>query len=283
MSGATGPGLLAIDVGTSRVKLGWFPDGAVCDSDKPSQLPIAAPRLPEPTETFVCQHRGMPEHEFFKQLADGLEPFDQSGTRVAVASVNHAETSVLQVLGNCQRLSVPRILELSEVPIGLNLHKPTRVGIDRVIGAAAVNRVRSADTPALLISLGTACTVNLISADGVFQGGAILPGLAMSAHALHTGTSSLSKMLIEDLQLPENAVGKNTEEAMSAGLFWGMVGAIEKLIAEQRRACDTPPQLFLTGGDAPVVVEALEASGHRVRLMPHLVLSGIAIACEAQP
>ena len=69
---------------------------------------------------------------------------------------------------------------------------------------------------------------------------------------------------------------------MSTGLLWGMVGAIEILIAEQSRAAGEQPQLFLTGGDAPLVVEALQASGCKVRLMPHLVLSGIALACETE-
>jgi type III pantothenate kinase len=277
-------GLLAIDVGTSRVKLGWFPDFAECDSEKPSQLSIAAPRLPEPAETIAIQHRGVPESDFVEQLSASLVQFDELGTRVGVASVDsNPLISSIQVLRNCQRLAAPRILEVLGLPIEVAVRQPHRLGIDRALAAMAVNRIRTTDTPAIVVSLGTACTVNLISADGVFQGGAILPGFAMASQALHQGTAMLPLVSPESLMLPENAVGKNTAEAIAAGVYWGMVGAIEKLVDEQSRANDKPPQLFLTGGNAPLVANVLEADGYAARWMPHLVLSGIAIACEGQP
>lgn len=281
MSGATSPGLLAIDVGTSRVKLGWFP-GAACDSAKPSQLPIAKPLLPEPAETFDCSHRDQSKLEFAEQLAAWLGQFVDRKPQAIVASVNPpVTTTVADTLKLCG-FTAPRILQTSELPIQLAVAEPTKLGIDRALAAVAVNRVRATDTPAIIVSLGTACTINLVSADGVFQGGAILPGFSMAANALHQGTAALPLVTHESLSLSENAIGKNTAEAIAAGVFWGMVGAIEKLIAKQSRTCDLQPQLFLTGGDAQLVVEALEASGYRIRLMPHLVLSGIAIACEAQ-
>jgi type III pantothenate kinase len=284
MSASTQPGLLAIDVGTSRVKVGWFPDPMACDSEKPSQLPIAAPQLPEPTEMFAVQHRGVPEDEFRKQFAAVLEPFDELWTRVGLASVDaDALAIVFSLLKNCQRIAVPQMFEVLGLPIKLAIRQPHRVGIDRVLAAVAVNRIRSADRPAIVISLGSACTVNLISADGTFQGGAILPGLAMSANSLHTGTAALPLIAVENLEIPDDGIGKHTTAAMSAGIYWGLVGAIEKLIHEQSRSLDVEPQLFLTGGDAPRVIDALQASGHSVRLIPHLVLAGIAIACEARP
>jgi type III pantothenate kinase len=283
MSGASSPGLLAIDVGTSRVKLGWFPDAMACDSDKPSQLPIAAPRLPEPVETFAVQHQGVPEDAFRNQLAALLEPFDELWTRVGVA---HVDAQVLGVvfgqLRNCQRIAVPQMLEVLGLPIKLAVRQPHLLGIDRALATIAVNRIQLPETPAIIISLGTACTVNLISGDGVFLGGAILPGLGMAGEALHIGTTSLPMISPDDWVLPDNAVGKNTSEAIAAGVFWGTVGAIDRLIQEQQRALATKPQLFLTGGDAPHVVDALNDAGHAVRLIPHLVLSGIAIACEAR-
>jgi type III pantothenate kinase len=240
--------------------------------------------LPEPVETIAIQHRGVPESDFVEQLSASLVQFDELGTRVGVASVDsNPLISSIQVLRNCQRLAAPRILEVLGLPIEVAVRQPHRLGIDRALAAMAVNRIRAANVPAIVVSLGTACTVNLISADGVFQGGAILPGFAMASQALHQGTAMLPLVSPESLSLPENAVGKNTAEAIAAGVYWGMVGGIEKLIAEQSRSSDKKPQLFLTGGNAPLVVDALKADGHQFRVMPHLVLSGIAIACEAQP
>lgn len=285
MSGRAQLGLLAIDIGTSRVKLGWFQSEVVCTSDKPfGMLPIAAPALPEPAETLAIQHRGVPVSVFAEQLAEALEPFDELSTSVAVASVDaEALRQVFGVLKNCQRLAVPQLLEVLGMPIKIAVQEPHRVGIDRLLAAVAVNRVRDERLPAIIVSMGTASTVNLISADGTFQGGAILPGLAMSAEALHQGTASLPMIMPDGWELPENAVGKNTRAAISAGVFWGTVGGIERLIAEQRRSLDAEPQIFLTGGDAALVADALKAGGHAVRVMPYLVLSGIAVACEALP
>ena len=277
-------GLLAIDIGTSRVKLGWFPSELDCPSGGVStSLPIAAPRLPEPAETFACRHRDVPPHEFTASLLLWLEEYAASKPKVVLASVSPDTTShILEALAE-SGFSPPQILDIGDLPIKTDLQEPTRVGIDRVLAAVAVNRIRSADRPAIVISLGSACTVNLISADGTFQGGAILPGLAMSANSMHTGTASLPLIAVENLEIPDDGIGKHTSAAMSAGIYWGLVGAIEKLIREQSRSLDAEPQLFLTGGDAPRVVDALQASGHSMRLVPHLVLAGIAIACETQP
>lgn len=274
-------GLLAIDVGTSRVKLGWFPDVAACDSEKPSQLPIAAPRLPEPVEEFSFSHR-IQDHDIAATLGGWLTRFDTK-PRVAIASVHPSTAYSVQQVLQANGFESPKVLESNELSIKLNVKEPNRLGIDRALAAMAVNRIRSADTPAIIVSLGTACTVNFISADGVFQGGAILPGFAMASQALHQGTAMLPLVSPESFFLPASAVGKNTAEAIAAGVYWSMVGAIEKLIAEQSASSDKTPQLFLTGGDAPLVVDALKADGYQARVMPHLVLSGIAIACEAQP
>lgn len=283
MSAAIQPGLLAIDVGTSRVKLGWFPDTAACESEKPSQLPIAAPRLPEPTETFDCAHRDQSKLQFAEQLSSWLNQFVDYKPQAVIASVcPEVTTTVADTLKLCG-FAAPRILKTTELPIQLAVNEPEKLGIDRALAGVAVNCLRSADTPAIVISLGTACTVNLISDKGVFEGGAILPGLTMAASALHTGTASLPLISPESWQLPQHAIGKNTNEAMSTGIYWGLIGAIEKLIHEQSRTLESDPELFLTGGDAPLILDALKASNLAVRLVPHLVLSGIAIACEAKP
>lgn len=276
-------GLLAIDVGTSRVKLGWFPDFAACDSEKPSQLPIAAPRLPEPAETIAIQHRGVSDKDFIENAVEWLFQFRELDIRISLASVDKKATErIMGTLRDTILYASRTELKVADLPLELDVSEPTLVGIDRVLAAVAVNRIRVINTPAIVVSLGTACTVNLISADGMFQGGAILPGFAMSSQALHLGTTMLPLVSPESLMLPSNAVGKNTAEAIAAGVYWGMVGAIEKLIAEQSRSSDKPPQLFLTGGNAPLVADALEADGYAARVMPHLVLSGIAIACEGQ-
>ena len=63
-----------------------------------------------------------------------------------------------------------------------------------LLAAVAANRIRTADRPAVIVDLGTAITVDLVSSDGAFQGGAILPGIEMSARALHDYTDLLPRI-----------------------------------------------------------------------------------------
>jgi type III pantothenate kinase len=148
------------------------------------------------------------------------------------------------------------------------------VGIDRLVDAVAVNRVRDSRRPAVIVDVGTAITVDLVSADGAFLGGSILPGIQMAARALHHFTDMLPMVNVSDLDAPPSALGTSTESAMLAGIFWSAVGAIRQLTDQ---LCDAAgniePIVFLTGGAGEAVAELL---GRETRFMPNLTLSGIA-------
>ena len=101
---------------------------------------------------------------------------------------------------------------------------------------------------------GTATTVNLIDAAGVFQGGAILAGPMTALASLHTATASLPLLGPEALAAPPAAVGKATEAAMASGAYWGAVGAVRQLIERMACECGAAPEVFLTGGAAPTML-----------------------------
>jgi len=163
---------------------------------------------------------------------------------------------------------------LQTLPLVVRLGRPDMVGIDRLVDAVAVNRLRDANRPAVIVDVGTAITVDLVSADGAFLGGAILPGIQMAARALHHFTDLLPLVDCSELAAPPPALGDATESAMKSGLFWGAVGAIRQLIEQLcATASGAPPQVFLTGGAGLAVVELL---GHETRHVPNLTLSGIA-------
>ena len=276
------PDLLAVDVGTSRVKFGWFPGDVTCATQPPtSLLPIAAPQLPEPAETFACQHRGVPVSELIDEVAAWLSQFDELRPQVAMASVNHSAARAVETLFSQIGYPKVQVLTGSDLPLVVKVKEPGRVGIDRLLNAVAVNRIRQADLPAVVMDLGTAVTVDLVGNKGEFLGGAILPGWSLSAAALHGAASTLPLLTPDNMQLPEKGLGKCTSEAMASGLTWGLVGALEQLIAMYSGISAGKPQLFLTGGDATLVVDALNESVGPVRHVSHLVLAGIALASEA--
>ena len=156
------------------------------------------------------------------------------------------------------------------LPLTVDLPEPQLVGIDRLLGAVAANLIRDNDQPAIVVDLGTALTVDVVSREGTFLGGSILPGIRMSARALGEFTDALPDAGISSLDEPPPPLGTSTSEAIASGLFWGPVGAMRILIDKFRAELVGEPLVLLTGGTAPRVAELLDAE---VRHEPHLVLA----------
>lgn len=268
-------GFLAIDVGSSRVKLGWFPPAAECTSEsKPTALPIAAPKLRQPEATLAVSHED--QAALFTEIGAWLQEYCPAGPPGYLASV-HPETQAI-----VQEMFAHRLQPMAadDLPIVLRVEQPERVGIDRLLNAVAVNRLRQAEQPAIVVDLGTACTVDLIASDGAFEGGAILPGVNLSANALHRGTAALPQLTAESFDDPPAVIGKSTHDAMASGIYWGIVGAVRELVARMSDESSATPQLFLTGGGATQLVTHLQDDRQPVRHIPNLVLSGIALVAE---
>lgn len=276
--------ILAIEVGSSRVKVGWFPAAGACASEKPAaDLPIvAAPRtLPEPSEVFRVEHK-RDEAEWTGEVAARLGELPlPRGTICIVAAVHRAAAeSLLSRVLQLQSWSQVIALARSDVPIEANVSEPSQVGIDRLLNALAANHIRQPGRPAIVVDIGTAMTVNLISADGVFQGGAILAGPITALRALHSATSSLPLLGRQVLEAAPAPVSKSTEDAMAAGTYWGAVGAARELIARTAATCDQSPEIFLTGGASAGLAPHIRLGEEPARHIPDLILSGIRLAAE---
>jgi type III pantothenate kinase len=274
--------LLAIEVGSSCVKLGWFP-AAACTSEKaPGQLPIAAPQLPEPAELFRIEHRGRDPSAWISNVAERLDGLAiPAGTRCVMASVHQAVADALMAHTQSRfASSAVQWLTVDQIPIEVRLTEPTRVGIDRLLSALAANRLRDPQCPAIVVDMGTATTVNLISADGAFEGGAILAGPLASLRALHNSTASLPLLDRESFDQFPAVIGKSTAEAMASGAFWGAVGAVRELISQVAARCDAQPRVFLTGGASFPFAKMIGLNGQPARHVPHLVLAGIKLTAD---
>ncbi len=155
---------------------------------------------------------------------------------------------------------------------------PDHVGIDRLLDAVAANLLRAEHQPAIIIDSGTATTVNAVSADGVFEGGAILPGLALQARSLHQYTALLPLIDVRSLADDQiDAMGRNTYEAISSGLWFGQIGAIRELTGQFVKSCAGPHLLLVTGGMGRWLAPAL---GEQFRFEPHLALRGLAFVAQ---
>ena len=199
-----------------------------------------AAREPEVIDLAVCL-RAMGA----KIAGDGtdLEPLEawlaRASGRVSgwwIASVNRpAATRLVDWLRRSRADETITLLAAGDVPLEVAVQRPDMVGIDRLLDALAANHLRSAGRAAVVVDVGSAITVDLISPQGAFLGGAILPGIAMSARAMHAFTDLLPWIGMSDLASPPPPVGTATEPAMQSGLFWGAVGAIRQLVAQMAR------------------------------------------------
>jgi type III pantothenate kinase len=263
--------MIAVDVGNARIKLGLFCQGSRGDALRPNAL------LPEPQETLRLDSR-QPD---FGPLAALLGPASAAGNAPAVpaqswhiASVNRpAATRLIDWLRSERPQDPVTLLAAADVPLEVKLARPDMVGIDRLLDALAANVLRPPGRPAVVVDLGTAITVDLVSVAGQFLGGAIMPGMGMAARALAEFTDLLPRLDLSELAAPPPALGDCTVAAMRAGLFWGAVGAVRQLI--DQLAGPAEPVVVVTGGDAATVAQLLP---HQTLVVPHLTLAGIALA-----
>jgi type III pantothenate kinase len=255
------PPLIAVDVGNTSIHFGIFTHAA----------PPQRTGLPEPALRFC-----MSGADDFTPLMAWLPPMSPPWV---LASVNAEWTTRLNRWVSQNRPDVVcRMLDYTQLPLSLAIEHPETAGLDRLAAAVAVNRLRDPGQPAIIVDFGTAITVDAVDSEGKFLGGAILPGLDLSLTALVAGTSQLPPV-DTDFNAPPPPIGRSTEPAMRAGLFWAAVGAVRELIQRASVELGTPPLVVCTGGGGELLLPHLDEPG-RILQVPHLVLSGIMIAAQ---
>lgn len=255
---------LAVDVGNSRIKFGVL-EAAPANKALPNCAGSLAVSVHDDVEwNIVTAH--------FANWSSQI-------TTVAVAGVNPAGTKRLLAGWSKSAWPQPKIVDLAaDLPLRTNVENPDHVGIDRLLDAVAANLLRAPDQPAIIIDSGTATTVNAVSASGVFEGGAILPGFSLQARSLHEYTALLPLVDVQSLVAnPVGAVGRNTHGAIKSGLWFGHVGAIRELTAQLADSLGKPPLLLVTGGMGRWLAPAL---GDDFRFEPDLALRSLAFVAK---
>lgn len=208
--------LLAIDVSNTNIKLGIYN------------------RIKIKHRWVVSTSRQRTTDEYAMLLSDlmrhaGLQLTDIDD--IILSSVVPPLTPVFQELARnyCDKeaILVDHTLDLG---IKLLVDNPWELGSDRIVTALAAYHFYGG--PAIVIAFSTATTFDVISAEGDFLGGAIAPGLIISAEALSSAASRLFRV---DLTPPRSALGKNTIENMQSGIIYGHVGLVQGLIHRLRR------------------------------------------------
>jgi type III pantothenate kinase len=159
----------------------------------------------------------------------------------------------------------------AEVPVRHALEHPETAGADRAFAALAALSLMPRGRSGLVVSCGTAITVERLNDQGLWQGGAIAPGPGLAARALHLHTALLPSV---ELKEAPPTWGSSTRPAIKAGVFWGSVGTLRELLTRFAADLGGDPWIIWTGGDAALLAGAV--AGNDARIEPDLVLIGLA-------
>jgi type III pantothenate kinase len=253
--------LLAIDIGNSNVTIGLFRSGALLGTRRARTDPRATP---DEVEQLLSGLVGL----------DGLALADIDA--FSLASVVPALTASVEVVAERRGHGLV-VASGGSVPIAVRVDRPDEVGGDRLVNVLAAARLYG--TPAVVMDLGTATTLECAASDGAYVGGAIAPGLELGMEALAAHTARLPRI---ELRAPDRAIGRNTVAAMQAGTVLGYQaltsGLLERVrgeLAEASGVAASEVRTILTGG----LSAAPWARGIRGvdAIDPELTLKGLAI------
>jgi len=188
---------------------------------------------------------------------DGLAPADIRAS--VLANVVPRADYALQTLCTRYFQAPPLVVGDPGVVTGVpvNLDRPDQVGADRLVNALAAHA--SFGGPLAIVDFGTATTIDVVGADGAYEGGTISPGIHGSMDALTNAAAKLPRVGVEK---PASPIGKDTVTAMRSGVFWGYVGLIEGLLARIEREYGQSLTVVATGGLAPLFEAETPAIHH---------------------
>ena len=250
--------LLTIDIGNTNLTLGLY-DGPALGARW--RLATDHERMPD---EYGLQMLGLLEH-------GGCGPDQLDG--ICLASVVPIVSGrILQACNQYLRRS-PLVIDAGvQTGIQVKVDDPRSVGADRIVDAVAVRQLYGG--PACIVDFGTATTFDALDADGNYLGGAIAPGIGISADALVQRTSKLPRV---DLTAPPSVIGANTVNAMQSGLLFGYVSMVEGMVARFRRVLGAEMNVIATGGLAEIV--AAQTNVLEI-IAPWLTLDGLRILWE---
>lgn len=247
--------LLAIDIGNTNITLGVFNEEKI----------IRCWRLS--TEiTRTEDEYGV----FIKNLL--RETFlDDKITKAVISSVVVQLTERIEIaLKKYLNIDSLIISHKIKMNVSLNLEEPQQTGADRIANAGAASFLYS--VPAIVVDFGTATSFDIVNKNNEFIGGIITAGMKIQAEALSAKTSKLPKLNIE---APENAIGRNTIDAMLSGIVRGHAAMIDGLIFECERELGEKATIIATGGYSSVISRYLRRKFDYIN--PDLTLIGMKI------
>jgi type III pantothenate kinase len=252
--------LLAIDISNTGIKFGVYQGKELG----------ARWRISTVREKTADEY-GMLLGELLRSVGYGFQEIEV----VIISCVVPPLTPVFQELVRqyCRREAIV-IDHTMDVGVRLLTDNPWETGTDRIMSTLAAHRLYGG--PAIVIQCGTATSFDVVSAEGDFLGGAIAPGMGISAEALARAASRLYQV---ELKPPPHAIGRNTIHSMQSGIVYGHVGLIEGMVARLRKELPggDHAKIIAHGGLAEIIAQATPV----IEVVnQNLILEGLRLAYE---
>ncbi len=156
--------------------------------------------------------------------------------------------------------------------ITIRYDNPKELGADRIVNAAAAYKIYGG--PIIIVDFGTATTFCAVTKDGEYLGGAITPGVKISAEALFQRASKLPRV---ELTKPPRVIGTDTTSAMQAGIIYGYAGLVDGIVERMKKELSPISKVVATGGLAELVSTETKTP---LEVKPHLTLEGLKLLYE---
>lgn len=280
--------MILVDIGNSGVRAVPFDN-----TGKPNDLDLQRVfRLSWPANLHVRNKKSPQQRTLTNQrwcLSDEDEAFTWLVDRIQASNqdkwiVSSVHQGALVRLQRAVQTALPSACFISvrnhHIPMTLEVDEPSKVGIDRLLAAWEGWHLANADlsefarVPAIVAQAGTALTVDIVTKDNVFAGGAILPGLGLSLQLLAAGTDQLPWLGNHTVTSSPKLPGKNTLDAIAAGVHASLAGGARFLVDRYRdqRGWEEAA-IVVTGGDGELLEQVLPQP---TIFREHLVLRGLA-------
>jgi type III pantothenate kinase len=199
--------------------------------------------------------------------------FSRQITAVVLASVVPAQTQALREMVRNYFHFQPVVVEPGiKTGISIQTDNPKEVGADRIVNAVAA--FAKYGGPCVVVDFGTAITYDAVSEQGEYLGGAIAPGLQVSAAGLSSVADRLPRV---EVVAPRSVIGKNTVEALQSGLLLGTASEVDGMVERIQKELGGHATVVATGGLADAVVPLCQSVDHHE---PWLTLEGLRLIFE---
>lgn len=250
--------LLAIDIGNTNVVLGVFDKEKLVENWR-----VGTDTQITPDEYAMI----------FKDLFGfvGLE-FKQI-TGVIISTVVPPLLPVMIEMSHKYFRLEPMVVT-HEIKTGIKMRydNPKEVGADRIVNAAAAYKLYGG--PIIIVDFGTATTFCAVTKSGEYLGGAITPGVKISAEALFQRASKLPRV---ELAKPAKVIGSDTISAMQSGIIYGYAGLVDGIVERMKKELSMEAKVIATGGLAELVSPETKTIQE---IKPHLTLEGLRLLYE---